>query len=537
MKTVLIGINAKYIHPNLAIRLLKANTNYNTDILEFNIKDNYLDIYNSIKSYDIICFSTYIWNIEIIKEILKLLKNDNKIIILGGPEVSYNAKYYFDNKLCNYIIKNEGEECFNMLLSHIIDNKYKIDEIPNLYYDNKYTFDKFVDLDKLNFAYDLLTDLENQITYVETSRGCPYKCGYCMASLEKRVRTFNVDKVKIEIKKLIDRGARIIKFLDRTFNANKNNFLSLIDYIIEVHKPNNSFQFEITGDLLDPSIIEYIDNKAPKNLFRFEIGIQSTNIKANRAVGRIQDNEKLFNNIRLIQDKNIIDLHLDLIAGLPYEDYNSFINTFNEVVSLRPKELQLGFLKLLFGTKMHSDKEMYHYKYMTNAPYEIISNDFLSENDITNIHITEDAFEKYYNSTYYKNSINLILDNVSNAYNFFFELGLIYKNNKAKRLEDSFKLLDDFIKTIFNNTLYNKIHESLIIEYLNIYKVKPTIWWDKLDTKNRNIILRNIKEKENIKYNIDTLYKYSTVVVLEKYYLIAIYKDNSLDLIRIKRTD
>lgn len=535
MKICLIGINAKYIHPNLAIRLLKANTIYNTDILEFNIKDSYTSIIESIKNYDVLCFSTYIWNIEIIKKILEYFKNKNKIIILGGPEVSYNTSYYFDNNLCNYIIKNEGEECFNMLLSHIIDNKYNLDEIPNLYYDNKYTYDKFVDLDKLNFAYDLLNDLENQITYVETSRGCPYKCGYCMASLEKRVRTFNIDKVKIEIKKLIDRGARIIKFLDRTFNANKKNFISLIDFIIENHKDNNSFQFEITGDLLDSDVIEYINNKAPKNLFRFEIGIQSTNIKANMAVGRIQDNVKLFNNIKLIQDKNIIDLHLDLIAGLPYEDYNSFIKTFNDVISLRPKELQLGFLKLLFGTQMHQDKDLYHYKYMDHAPYEIICNDFLSVTDITNIHITEDAFEKYYNSTYYKKSINLILDNIDNAFNFFYQLGLIYKNNKVKRLEDSFKLLDDFIKTIFNKELYNKIHESLIIEYLNIYKVKPTIWWNKLDTKDRNVILRNIKENENIKYNIDTLYKYSTVVVLEKYYLIAIYKDNSLDLLKIKR--
>ena len=535
MKTALIGINAKYIHPNLAIRLLKANTTYDTTIKEFNIKDNYNDIYSEIKDYDILCFSTYIWNIEIIKNILELLKPLKKIVILGGPEVSYNAEFYLENKLCTYVIKNEGEECFNMLLAHIIDNKYELSDIPNLYYDNKYTFDKFVDLDKLNFAYDLLTDLTNQITYVESSRGCPYKCGYCMASLEKKVRCFDIEKVKKEIKKLIDRGARIIKFLDRTFNANKKNFLSLIDFIIENHKENNSFQFEITGDLLDVDVIEYINNRAPKGLFRFEIGIQSTNIKANLAVGRIQDNNKLFNNIKMIQDKTIIDLHLDLIAGLPFEDYASFINTFNEVVSLRPKELQLGFLKLLYGTKMHSDKDLYHYKYMDHAPYEIISNDFLSEVDISNIHITEDAFEKYYNSTYYKKSINLILDNVSDAYIFFYNLGLLYKDNKVKRLEDSFKLLDDYIKQIFDNSLYNIIHESLIIEYLNIYHVKPTIWWNKLDTKNRNIILRNIKENNDIKYNIDTLYKYSTVVDLEKSYIIAIYKDNLLDLIKIKK--
>ena len=303
MKTLLIGINAKYIHPNLAIRLLKANTEEECEIKEFNIKDSYEKIYKSISEYDVLAFSCYIWNIELIKKILFEAKKDNKIIILGGPEVSYNAEFYLKNNLADYVIKNEGEEAFDLLLQKINGKNIDIDSIPNLYYENKYTFDKYVDLNTKKMAYDLLDDIENQIVYIETSRGCPYKCGYCMASLDNKVRFFNIEEIKKQIKILIEKGARIFKFLDRTFNANKKNFLSLIDFIIENHREYNSFQFEITGDLLSEEIIHYINDHSPKNLFRFEIGIQSTNILANQAVGRIQNNEKLFNNIRLIQNK------------------------------------------------------------------------------------------------------------------------------------------------------------------------------------------------------------------------------------------
>lgn len=527
MKTLLVGINAKYIHPNLAIRLLQANTKFDCDIVEFNIKDSIEDIYNYVNKYDIIGFSCYIWNIELIKQIIKIISKD-KIIILGGPEVSYNAEYYLNNNLCSYVIKNEGEESFNKLLDYIINDNGHINDIPNLYYSGGYTFDKYVDIKKSNMAYNKLNDVKNQIVYIETSRGCPYHCGYCMASLDNKVRFFDIEKIKSEILTLINKDAKVFKFLDRTFNANKQNFLSLIDFIIQNHKKNNSFQFEITGDLLDEDVIEYINTKAPKNLFRFEIGIQSTNIKSNRAVGRIQNNEKLFKNIRLIQDKGVIDLHLDLIAGLPYEDYNSFINTFNEVLSLRPKELQLGFLKLLHGTSLYKEKDKYNYKYSLCAPYEIIENDYMSPKDILNIHITEEAFEKYYNSIYYKNSINNVLDKIPNAYSFFYDLGLTIKDKKPRKLEDSFRVLDDYIKTIFDNTLYNNFHEDLIMDYLNYYNIKPKAWWkEKFGPKEKNSLLRQIKTLYSIDYSIDELYKYSMIIKLENSFILAVYKQDS----------
>lgn len=533
MKTLLLGINSKYIHPNMAIRLLKVNCDYDVSLKEFNIKDKVNDIYDYIinNNYEVIGISCYIWNIELVKELLSLLKNNNLTIILGGPEVSYNASYYLDNDLCNYVIKNEGEEAFNLLL-HYLNKEINLNEIPNLYYKGGFTFDKLVDLSKTKMAYHLLDDLNNKIIYIETSRGCPFKCGYCMASLDNKLRFFDIEEIKSEVLKLINQGGRIFKFLDRTFNANKKNFLSLIDFIIKHHKENNSFQFEITGDLLDDEIIKYINQNAPKNLFRFEIGIQSTNINANKAVYRIQNNEKLFHNIKLIQDGNIIDLHLDLIAGLPYEDYASFKNTFNEVLSLRPKELQLGFLKLLKGTKLYEEKDKYGYIFNESAPYDIISNDFMSIEDIKNIHLLEDAFERYYNNTYYKISINYILDNIDNPFDFFFELG--NKELKSKRLQDTFKLLDDFIKN--KNINYDEFHKLLILDYLNIHNIKPTCFWDeKISPKEKNELLRNYKEKNLLSEDLSTLYKYSLVIPLKNEVIIAIYKDNKRKIYTLKK--
>ena len=534
MKTLLVGINAKYIHPNLAIRLLKANTDYECDLIEFNIKDNIDEIVNYIinNKYDVVGFSCYIWNINLINEILYKLKPYNLKIILGGPEVSYNHQYYFDNNLADFIIKNEGEEAFDLLLKYL-DNKVLLKDIPNLYHKNGFTFNKLVDISKIKMAYHLLDDLKNKIVYVETSRGCPYHCGYCMASLDNKLRFFDIEEIKKSIKVLIDKGARIFKFLDRTFNAHKKNFINLIDFIIENHKDGNSFQFEITGDLLDDDIINYINNNAPKNLFRFEIGIQSTNIKSNEAVYRIQNNVKLFRNIRLIQDANIIDLHLDLIAGLPYEDYNSFKNTFNEVLSLRPKELQLGFLKLLHGTKLYFEKEKYGYIYNDKAPYEIIKNDFMNQDDIKNIHICEDAFDNYYNKGILRTSLNYILDNIPSGFDFFFDLGSM--NSNSKRLEDRFKTIDELVKNKYNEN-YENFHELLIIDYLSCYKIKPTIWWDeKINKQDKNNLLRELVESNKLDVDLLTLYKYSQVIVLNNVILVVVYKDNQMNLYKIKK--
>lgn len=525
MKSLLLGINAKYIHPNLAIRLLQANTTYPVDIKEFNIKDAKEAILSFIlgNGYDFVGFSCYIWNIELIIALLKELRKHPITILLGGPEVSYHTDYYFKENLTDYIIKNEGEEAFHLLLSYL-DGKTEKKEIPNLFDKDGYTFDKLVDLEHSKMAYDLLEDVEHQIVYIETSRGCPYHCAYCMASLDNKLRFFSIEEIKRQLMLLNQRKARTFKFLDRTFNANKKNFISLIDYIIQEHLEFQSYQFEITGDLLDESIIDHIHQHAPKHLFRFEIGIQSTNIKANKAVGRIQNNERLFHNIRMIQDADIIDLHLDLIAGLPYEDLTSFERTFNEVVSLKPKELQLGFLKLLYGTKLHEDAKKYDYCWHPKAPYEIISHKDMSQEDIAKIHSCEKAFDLFYNADPFINSKKLLIDLLDNPFQFFYQLGLDLESIRFSSLEQRFSFLDEHLK---GYPFYPKLHKALLLDYLAYYKLKPKAWWsEQLSPSEKKQLLRSLKEQQKIQEDIVILYKYSLVICLENEVIVAIYQEN-----------
>ena len=527
MKVLLLAINSKYIHPNLAIRLLKNNTEYPVDIKEFTIKDNKENIISFINdgAYDVVGISCYIWNIELVKEILPFIKT--KHLFLGGPEVSYNAEYYLINYPVEYVIKNEGEVAFDMLLKYL-DNKVKLEEIPNLYYKGGFTYNALVDIAKSKMGYELYNDMEHKIAYIETSRGCPYHCGYCMASLDNKLRFFNMEEIKRQIKILQSKGAKTFKFLDRTFNANKK-FLDLIDFITINSKQRESYQFEITGDLLKEEYIDYINNKVKKNLIRFEIGIQSTNPLANKAVGRIQNNEKLFNNIKKIQEADIIDLHLDLIAGLPYEDYPSFIKTFNEVISLRPKELQLGFLKLLHGTSLYELKDTFGYVYFDKAPYEVIANNFLSKNDIEEIHFTENAFDHYYNSGTFKISMNIILDNEENAFMFFNELGHIMQKGD---LELQFKILDDLLKA---RSYYIKVYEALIEDYLNHFNLKPSVWWEhNIDNKKKKIIYREINKKHP-DILLNDCYKYGMLIETSNLYFLALYKPKQRKIYRFDK--
>ncbi len=528
MKPLLVAVNAKYIHTNLAIRLLKQNTSYEADIKEFTTKDDINNVVNYIinnNKYDVVGFSCYIWNIEFIKEVCLKLKEINKdiILFLGGPEVSYNASDYI-KKYVDYVIKDEGEESFDLLLKYL-DKEITIEEVPNLFYEDKFTFNKLVDLSKIKLAYDLCDDVENRIIYIETSRGCPYKCSYCMASLDNKVRFFDIEEIKRQVLTLINRGTKVFKFLDRTFNANKKNFIKLIDFIIDNHKENNSFQFEITGDLLDTDVIDYINDKAPRGLIRFEIGIQSTNIEANKAVYRIQNNEKLFTNIRRIQDKQVIDLHLDLIAGLPLEDYKSFQNTFNDVVDLFPKELQLGFLKILHGTKLEKEKEMYGYVFDTKPPYTIISNNYLSENDIKKIHQVEDVFEIYYNKGYFETSILEILKYEKEYFHFFYEFSLYLDKLNNKSLKDRFINLINFIK---EKEYYNNVISLIYIDYLRYFKLKPEPIWPKLSIADKKEMVKNIVNKGF--FDVDTLSRYSVIIPINNTYIISIYKPNKYEI-------
>lgn len=529
MKTILLSVNAKYIHTNIAVRLLKMNTDFLVDIMEYTIKDNVDDIIKAIENAnpDVLGFSVYIWNVTMITKIIDRLHLPNTTIVLGGPEVSYDSSYFLTKHNVDIIIRGEGELSFNALL-HALDSKQSYNDIDNLVYlkDGK-LIDKGIkeisDLSSIKQPYFLEDDIShipNKVSYIESSRGCPYKCSYCLSSLEKKVRFFNVEDVKKTILYLMEKGSKTIKFLDRTFNANKNT-LDLLSFIIENNNGKTVFQFEITGDILDQEIIHHLNKYAPPGLFRFEIGIQSINYETNFLVDRFQNTDKLFENITLIQKGNIIGLHLDLIAGLPKEDLLSFRKTFDEVFKLGAKELQLGFLKMLRGTKIRREADKYNYKYHETAPYEIISNESISPSDITEIHLVEHMLDIYHNKGYFgTNLLDFILSKKS-PFIFFKEIGEFYiKHNlsfKGYQVEDVYQRLFDFVKD--DTVIFN-----LKKDYLNRSKIKPKIFWDNtMDKQERRRIFLRLSEEKNIDINI--LYKYSVMIKFNNEYYIIIYKD------------
>ena len=402
-KLLLVGINSKYIHPNMAIRILKndlVSNKIDCDLLESNIKENMDTIIETIKAYDIVCFSVYIFNVSYIKELIIKLRSvsPHQVIILGGPEVSYYNESNLNDLDYDYIICGEGEHALVELLNHLDDPSqldYVIDKKNRIM--NK-------DLNKVDVSYaqDLANDysnidLNNQIAYLETSRGCPYLCSYCQASLDNDIRLFDLDYVKDKLDYLITNNAKMVKLLDRTFNFKVQRTNEIIQYIIDHDNQYTTFQLEITGELLDSSTIDLINTQARAGLFRFEIGIQSTNQASNQAVRRYQNFDKLAAIIKRIQEGNKVIFHLDLIAGLPFEDLESFHKTFDDVFALYPDELQLGFLKLLKGTYLNITASQYLYVFDKEAPYEIIESQWLSKDDLEIISKVEFALNNYYN--------------------------------------------------------------------------------------------------------------------------------------------
>lgn len=537
MKTLLVGINSKYIHTNVAIRYLKANTTYETTLKEFTIKDDENLIYKNLleDNPEIICFSAYLWNIEIIKSLTRRIKTETScIVVWGGPEVSYQTRGLMTSGPVDFIISQEGEIAFHQLLDALhLQKPYK--DIPNLTYrDNQEVFINqpmaVPNLNALHSPYYFETDykdIPNRIQYVESSRGCPYRCSYCLASLDKDVRYFDINRVKNELLHLMKLGAKTFKFLDRTFNLNKKIAIELFDFIIHNHMKNTVFQFEITGDILPFEVIDFINQNAPKNLIRFEIGIQSTSEKTNLSVNRHQNTKQLFDLIRYIQKDEIIDLHLDLIAGLPYETLERFKQTFNEVFSLHAKELQLGFLKMLKGTKLRDESKEYGYLYSDSPPYEIIHNNYISSLELNQIHIVEEMLELYYNKGFMPTTIKTITNKVKSSFDFFYDLGVFYQENGFSthryQLHDVFDRLDKYIKINFTED-YPYLLDQLKFDYLIYSNIKPKIWWDN-SSNMKNILVRKFYDT-NQSIHIDDLYKYSLITNYQDGYLLFFYKNN-----------
>ena len=467
MKIVLATLNAKYIHTNLALRYLKVAVapEFDPEIAEYTIKDPAFNIVSDLfqKKPDVVGFSCYIWNIEETITVARMLRTvlPNVKIVLGGPEVSYDVHDWLRrlDGVIDYILMNEGEIAFKELLRYE-NGEIPLEKVPNICYlvDNKVKLHPQapkVDLREMPSPFRLEEDrpfLSKRIQYIETSRGCPFSCQFCLSSIEVGVRYFNREKIKDDIRYLMANGARTIKFVDRTFNISRSYAMEMFQFLIDERQPGVVFQFEITADIMRPEVIQFLNDNAPAGLFRFEIGVQSTNDETNELVKRRQNFEKLTRTVTMVKEGGKIDQHLDLIAGLPEEDYASFRQTFNDVFAMRPEELQLGFLKLLRGTGLRLEAEKYGYTYVDVAPYEIFSNNVLTFDDIVRIKHAEDVLEKYWNDHRMDHTIEYLVTEVfETPFDFFQDFGTYWENKGWSRighqLEDLFTRLLEFLHT------------------------------------------------------------------------------------------
>lgn len=524
MTIVLTTLNAKYIHTNLAIRYLKsyASPEYEPILAEYTIKDPVLNIVSDIyqKKPSIVGFSLYIWNIEESIKVIRILKKTNPelVIVAGGPEVTYDFDKWLEKvPEIDFIVLGEGERTFKQLLDYHA-GKISLNEVQGVAYleDGKLRSTApgpKLDLRELPSPFRFSEDvphLANRVTYIETSRGCPFSCQFCLSSIEVGVRYFNRDSVKDDIRYLMKNGAKTIKFVDRTFNISRSYAMEMFQFLIDEHLPGTVFQFEITGDIMRPEVINFLNENAPAGLFRFEIGVQSTNDLTNELVKRRQNFEKLSRTVNMVKEGGKIAQHLDLIAGLPEEDYDSFRNTFNEVFAMRPEELQLGFLKLLRGTGLRIQAEQYGYTYIDESPYEILSNNVLTFDDILRIKQTEDVLEKYWNDNRMPRTVEYLVSEVfETPFDFFQQFGTFWETKGWSRighqLQDLYTRLEEFLLE-FGNADMNIVRSLMKIDYLAHHTFQPRhIWWnDDIDAVTLEAIERAVLDDKELLNNMVT---------------------------------
>lgn len=503
MKVVLATLNAKYIHTSLALRCLKAysGSEFDIDIAEYTIKDPAMNIASDLyrRSPDVVGFSCYIWNIEETITVIDMLRkiNPNLHIVLGGPEVSYDTDYWMERlQDVDFIVIGEGEETFHHLLTEIRgDRKYHMvfgaayrKTLPDGSREIRINPPRpKLDLAALpsphRFAEDVPA-LGKRIVYFETSRGCPFSCQFCLSSIEVGVRYFDMERTKADLLYLIESGAKLIKFVDRTFNIKRDYALEIFRFLIENHR-GCVFQFEITADIMRPEVLDYLAEHAPPGIFRFEIGVQSTNDPTNEAVQRRQNFAKLSRTVTKVKDSGKIDQHLDLIAGLPHEDYDTFRKTFNDVFALRPEELQLGFLKMLRGTGLRREADKYGYIYMDRAPYEMLGNDLMPFGDIVRIKRVEDVLEKYWNAHRMDRTLLYLVEQVfDSAFDFFQTFGDYWEERGWQRighqLEDLYARLWAFLQQCGEPRLELDVALGLMkLDYFLNHNYKPRkVWWN-----------------------------------------------------------
>ncbi|EGT0696939.1 DUF4080 domain-containing protein, partial [Clostridium perfringens] len=479
MKILLTAINSKYIHSNLAVRYLKAFTkdlDFQGDIKEFSINDRVENILEGIieEKPDVVAFSCYIWNMEFVNRLAELIKlvDPNIEILYGGPEVSYEGKEFLENHEGEYVIVGEGEKTFREFVLYKL-GEGKIEDIKGLNYkrDGK-VFENpkrpEMDMNELVFPYTYEEDINNKIVYYEASRGCPFKCKYCLSSVMHGVRFLDVERVKKELKYFMERGLKLVKFVDRTFNCNREYTVELLKYLSE-QDTETRFHFEVAADLLTEEQIEILNN-APKGRFQLEVGVQTTNNEVLHNINRYITYENIKEKVlKVAAGKNVMQ-HLDLIAGLPGEDLESFKKSFNDVHDIRPDEIQLGFLKLLKGSSMREEAEKWGIVYSPYAPYEIIRSKDISYEELLLLKKVEAMVDKYYNSCKFNNVIKFFLNIYDKPFDFYYDLAMFFeeKGNFKRSIGnvEYYKILLDFYLEKIGGEDEGLFKEVLKFDYL-----------------------------------------------------------------------
>ncbi len=464
MKIALVSINSKYIHSSLGVWYLyaaakKINTNHDIQIIEATINQNPNDLIDEILSqgFDVVGFSSYIWNIDFIHktaQVIKQLSNKTKIF-LGGPEASYDSIELIKKPYIDFIIKNEGEKAF----MHLLENDFNTKENEIIFmgmteYINPYTDEYFA-------------ALNGRIAYVETSRGCPFSCSFCLSGIDETVRFFEFNESMQNIIKLANSNVQTIKFVDRTFNCNDKRALEIFKFILNEYENNNIpkdivFHFEVEAELFSKETLEFLKT-VPVGLFQFEAGLQSFNPKTLKATRRNEKIEKLVYNLKEIAKMKNIHLHIDLIAGLPFEDYESFKSGFNLAYEIKSDVIQLGFLKLLKGSHLKTQEKEHEFITQEYSPYQVMQTKYISYNELSKLQLVEDVTERLLNSQRYVYTLQYLL----NTLNYTpFDLFFIF-SEEVKRLKIKNPSLDLYSKTLYEFFInFNEVDKDVLRDTL-----------------------------------------------------------------------
>lgn len=487
MKILLAACNAKYIHSNLAVYDLQAYASDYADhivLKEYTINQQKDDIMRDIylEHPDVVCVSCYIWNLSFVKELMadliKILPGAD--FWAGGPEVSYDAeKFLTENSEFKGVMVGEGEETFKELAGYYVEkNPQDLKDMTGICYRDgdqiiHNGWRQIMDLSSIPFIYKDLSEFKNRIIYYESSRGCPFSCSYCLSSIDKKLRFRDTETVKKELQFFIDNKVPQVKFVDRTFNCKHDHAMAIWKYINEHDNGVTNFHFEISADLLREEELQEMSTMRP-GLIQLEIGVQSTNPDTIKAIHRTMDFEKLKGIVDRIHSFGNIHQHLDLIAGLPYEDYDSFRHSFNDVYALKPQQLQLGFLKVLKGSHMMEMCREYGIVYKTQEPYEVLATKWLDYDHVLKLKTVENMVEVYYNSGQFQNTLEYLEKFFPDAFSIYERLGSFYmekgygdvSHTRMRRYEILLEFLEDMPEISMDQVKDQMVYDLYLRENL-----------------------------------------------------------------------